>query len=214
MRRRTPPELSLNARDEALLDALTRRVRLITAPLVAVLWASSVPVVGRRLARLHRADLLLRARVMAHPLLDLAEPLIVWAPGDPDPEAGPASYRAKTRWDRAPVSTTVFLASRRTARLFGGSGGRFDYPLQATHDLHVTALYVRLVRRDPETAACWRGEETIRRRRRRGKVADAVLVDHRERPVRAVEFGGSYRTDRIAAFHRVCKNRHLPYELW
>ena len=98
-------ELCLTGRDEELLLTLTGRVRLVTAPLVARLWGSSAAYVRRRLAQLRRGGLLMAARVQAHPLLDLGEPLIRWMPGEPDPDAGRASYRAKARWTRAPVET-------------------------------------------------------------------------------------------------------------
>ena len=122
----------------------------------------------------------------------------------------PSSRRTR----RAPQATTVYLASLRAARLFGGTGGRFTYPLQATHDLHVTAIYVGMAEANDPRLARWRGEETLRLARRRGKVPDAVLVDDRGRATMAIEFGGSYRPDRVRSFHRVCENRRLPYELW
>jgi hypothetical protein len=138
----------------------------------------------------------------------------VWSPGAPEPDADRVSYQLQARWVVPPVPTTVYLASRRAAHLFGGSGGRFAYPLQATHDLHVAALYVRLAATSPDDLARWRGEEALRTGRKRGKVPDAVLVDGRGKPERAIEFGGRYGPQRVRAFHRVCENRRLAYELW
>lgn len=207
-------ERVLSPRDEALIRSLTERFRVVTSSLVATLWGSSESYVRRRLRQLVAADFLLVARVPAHPLLCLSEPLVVWSPGEPEPDAGKVSYRLQARWVKPPVPTTVYLASRHAAHLFGGSGGRFDYPLQATHDLHVAALYVRLAGISPSDAARWRGEESLRTRRKRGKVPDAVLVDEHEKPVRAIEFGGRYGPHRVRAFHRVCKNQRLAYELW
>jgi hypothetical protein len=204
----------LTPRDEDLLMGLTGRFRLVTAPLVARLWDSSEAFVARRLRRLAASGLVLRSRVLARPLLDLVEPVMRWAPGDPDPDFGRASYRLKSRWVEPPVATTLYVAGRRAAHLFGGSGGRLDFPLQVTHDLHVCLLYVDLRARDPLVAARWRGEETLRVGRKRGKVPDAVLVDHRGRPAKAIEFGGSYEPERLRVFHRVCSNKRQPYEVW
>lgn len=204
----------LTGRDEALLDCLTGRFRLITPALLVRLWGCSEACVRRRLRALDAAGLVLTARVQARPLLDLTGPLICWEPGGPEPDFGRVSYRLKARWREPPVTTTVYLAGRRAAHLFGGSGGRLDYPLQATHDLHVAAIYARLAETDPARLERWRGEETLRRGRKRGKIPDAVLVDDRGRPTRAIEFGGSYGPARVRVFHRVCANARLAYELW
>lgn len=211
-----PQLLTLTARDEDLIQALTGRFRLITVPLVACLWSSSEAYVRRRLSQLDAAGLLTATRVLAHPLLDLSEPVARWRPGDPEPDFGAVSYRLKARWTLGPKRTTVYLPTRRAVHLFGGAGGRFDYPLQATHDLHIAALYVRLATTRPEEADHWRGEEMLRlaRTRGRGKVCDAVIVNEREKPIQAIEFGGSYRADRVRAFHRVMANRRLGYDLW
>jgi len=187
---------------------------VVSVPLVASLWGSSPAYVSRRLRQLIAADLLLVARVPVHPLLPLSEPLIVWSPGDQEPDAGRLSYRLQARWVHPPMPTTLYLASRRAGHLFGGRGGSFEYPLQATHDLHVAALYVRLAATSPEDLPRWRGEETLRIGRKRGKVPDAVLVDSRGKPERAIEFGGRYGPHRVRTFHRVCANQRLVYELW
>ena len=153
-------------------------------------------------------------RVPVHPLLPLSASHRVVARRAPAPDADQVSYQLQARWVVPPVPTTVYLASRRAAHLFGGSGGHFAYPLQATHDLHVTALYVRLAATAPDDLARWRGEETLRTGRKRGKVPDAVLVAGRGQPERAIEFGGRYGPHRVRAFHRVCENRRLAYEPW
>lgn len=213
-RTREQGRLLLTGRDEDLILGLTGRFRLITPPLVARLWDSSEAYVRRRLGKLGDAGLLAASRVLAAPMLDLDEPILRWNHGEPEPDFGRASYRLKARWIEPSRMTTVYLPTRRAVHLFGGAGGRFDYPLQATHDLHVTALYVRLAAGDPEQATRWRGEETLRLGRKQGKICDALLVDAREKPALAVEFGGSYRTDRVRAFHRAMNHRRLRYEIW
>jgi hypothetical protein len=212
--------LRLTPRDEDLLRGLTGRFRLITPVLVSRLWETSAASAGRRLMRLCSARLLLRTRVLVHPILDLQSPVVTWSPGQPQPDFGAVSYALKARWTSSACPSTVYFAALRTVHLFGGAGGTLDYPLQATHDLHVAAIYIRLRQDDPELAARWQGEELLRegRKKGRGKVCDAALVSvlpsGKVKLTRAVEFGGSYRADRVRAFHRVMENRRLPYELW
>jgi hypothetical protein len=201
-------------RDEALVEGLLFRFRLLTPALAACLWGTSAAYAGRRLTLLHARGWVDATRVLARPVLDLTAPVATWRPGEQAPDFGAISYRLRARWSEPPRLATVYLPTKKAARLFGGPGGRFDYPLQATHDLHVAALFVRLNAEDPEAASRWRGEEWIRLGRKKGKVCDAWIVGAREKPVLAVEFGGSYRADRVAAFHRGMDLRHLPYQIW
>lgn len=216
--------MRLTARDEELLQTLMGRVRLLTLELAAHLWRTSKVYASRRLTQLESAALIARTRVLAHPMLELEAPVATWSPGHPAPEFGAVSYRLQARWTRSVRPTEVIFASARAMQilgpLLGGAGGKLDYPLQVTHDMHVARIYVGLRDRDPEEARMWQGEELLRRERKKGKgkVCDAALVEVRpggkERLVRAIEFGGSYRPDRVRAFHRVMENRRLAYELW
>lgn len=206
-------ELQLTDRDELLLQALTLRIRLITTELAARFWDTSSQYSRRRLRRLQRAGLLQAASVLAHPLLPLENPVFTWNPEIRDPPFGSIRYQIQSRWTDAPTSTTVFLATKKAVHIFGGLGGVFSQPLQATHDIHVTALYVRHVLTG-DSALSWQSEDALKQQNKRGKTPDAILLDRQHRPVRAVEFGGSYGLARLRAFHLACVHRNLPYELW
>jgi len=209
----TSHELQLTARDEQLLQALTLRVRLVTAELAARYWETSPQYARRRLRRLQAAGLLQAASVLAHPLLALREALYTWDPETPDPQFESLRYRLQSRWTEPPTSTTVFLATKKAVHIFGGLGGVFSQPLQATHDIHVSALFVRFAS-TADGSLSWQSEDALRQQTKRGKTPDAILVDCQQRPVRAIEFGGSYGRQRLRAFHLACVHRNLPYEIW
>lgn len=206
-------ELQLTGRDEQLLHALTLRIRLVTAELAALLWQTSAPYARRRLRRLQQAGLLQAASVLAHPLLPLQKPVFVWNPQIADPHFGRVSYQLQSRWTQADRSTTVFLATKNAVHIFGGRGGVFQQPLQATHDLHVSLLYVRHVQSETN-GLTWQGEDSLRQQRKRGKIPDAVLTNTDDQAVQAIEFGGVYGRERVRSFHLACVDRNLPYELW
>ncbi len=59
-----------------------------------------------------------------------------------------------------------------------------------------------------------RDEDAVATRWGWTKIPDAVLCDAAGRPVRAVDFGGAYRDERLRDFHAACAEKSLPYELW
>ena len=125
--------------------------------LVARLWNSSPDYVRRRLRQLVAADLLVDDPGARAPAASPQRAPRLWSPERPSPMRGRRVIGCRPGGSMPPVPTTVYLASRHAAHLFGGSGGRFAYPLQATHDLHVAALYVRLAAVAPDDLARWRG---------------------------------------------------------
>ena len=152
--------------------------------------------------------------VRAHPELALAMPVWRWSPGDADPPFGCISYRLRVRWTEPVEPTTIYVASRKTALRFAGHGGRLPHPLQATHDLHVTGVFLRLRERSPEEAALWVPEEKFANKRRGQKLPDAEIQDSTGHTLRVIEFGGSYPPERVRKVHEDCARRELPYELW
>lgn len=210
-------------RDREVLSALTHKVRLLTAVQVARAWwpssAAGLENARKRLALLLGEGLLDRFSVQSHPELALSGPVFSWHPGGEQPNYEAVSYRLRSRWTEAVRSTTVFTASRKSARIFGGfaggcrSGG-LKQPLQATHDLHVSSMFVRLVLEEPERASTWVSEETIAPTRKHQKLPDAMLLNPDGTPALVLEFGGSYRAERVERVHLDCVARSLPYELW
>ena len=210
--------LRLAGRDAELCVTLASRIRIANICQIARTWWTDSPS-GREYARerlrlLARAGLLVGFNVRAHPELADAAPIWCWHPGDPTPPFGVVSYRLRTRWTEPHRPITVFAASQAAARLYGGKGGRLSHPLQVTHDLHVAAIYLRLLRESPSEANCWVSEDVLAPARRRQKLPDAEIHDASGRTLKVIEFGGSYPPERVRKVHEDCENRQVPYELW
>ena len=66
----------------------------------------------------------------------------------------------------------------------------------------------------PDWAEAWRGEDMMAHTRRGQKLPDAFLLDDNDDVLWAIEFGGSYDTQRVEEFHVDCASRDLPYQIW
>lgn len=127
---------------------------------------------------------------------------------------GVVSYRLRARWTEALRPVTVYTASDRAVRLYAGSGGPLSHPLQVTHDLHVTAIFLRLLRENPGEATGWVSENVLAPLRRGQKIPDAEIHDANGRALKVIEFGGGYAPERVRKVHEDCERRLVPYELW
>ncbi len=209
---------ALTVRDLEILEAVTRRVRVLTIPQIArTWWASSkrpAEDARARLQSLRKDDLLLIERLPAHPELTLQSPITSWEPGVSAPDFGVVSYRLQSRWSEHPVSTMCVSATTVAANRFGGHGGRLPRQVERTHDIHLAAVYLLYRDRHSEVLSNWIFEEQLRheRREKAERLPDAILVTAGRRKV--VEFGGAYPKAKLEAFHAYCKERELPYEVW
>lgn len=214
--------MELTDRDREILIALTHKVRLLSLEQIARTWWSDSPsglaTARKRLAQLSNPAshpyVMQRMKLNAHPELMLSGPLFTWRPGDPTPPFGALSYRLKKRWKQAIKPTTVYIATERAARHFGGYGGKLRRPLQATHDLHVSQIYLQMLKTDPALAKLWVSEERFAEERRREKLPDAVIRDALGNIILVIEFGGAYDAKHVERVHDDCVTRSLPYELW
>lgn len=207
----------LSTRDHELMLALSQMVRLFSQRQIAdEFWGGSLPNARRRLKQLESCELLMRLTVGARSIPEMTSPLLSWKPGDDTPHFGQLAYQCQSRWRTRPVrSCSVWLITERGAQQFGGvNRGGLSHPTQATHDLGVAAVWLRLREVAPEWATAWRGEDEMAASRHGEKRPDAFIVDTTGRVVWVLEFGGSYDAERIEAFHRDCVNRNLPYQLW
>jgi len=205
------------SRDEEILRTLTTKVRLFSLRQIANLWWNGdLANTRRRLRQLTEAELLLSAKVLARPILELNGPIVDWRPGNLNPDFGKIANICQSRIRRIPVRTTgVFIATARTARLFGGRcRGELTHPAQATHDLGVAAVWIHFSVNGPEIAASWVGEDILSVTRAGQKCPDAFILGGDGSVTSVVEFGGDYDRNRIQAFHDDCLHRILPYQLW
>jgi len=208
--------VSLGERDRTVLDALTHRVRVLTLEQTASLgWEGSASRARERLRALEAAGWLRALDLLAHPLIELGNPALVWEPGDPVPDFDKLSYRLTSRWKRSPRVHRAFIATRQAAVRLAGHGGRVPRPSEATHDIHLAEVYLALLRKDPKRARRWVSEEDLYSQGfgRDAKLPDAMLLDRGEGPT-VVEFGGAYRPAKLRDFHRFFQRKALRYELW
>ncbi len=206
----------LTKRDTEIVETLALMVRLMGQRQIADhWWAGELPNARRRLRRLADQDLITRIDVQARPTPTIQSPLLSWQPGQPDPDFGSIAYRSQARFRRQPVRrSTAWIATERGAQLFGGARrGTLKHPTQATHDLGVAAVWLRLAATAPQWAAAWRGEDLLAHTREGEKLPDAFFVNASDEIICAVEFV-IYSAERIQAFHEDCVGRNLPYQLW
>jgi len=213
-----PQGAHLTPRDLEILDALTKRVRVLTLPQVARTWwaASKNPTENARdrLQILKANTLVQIQRVPAHPELPLEEPVSTWTPGEAPPVFGAVSYRLQVRWSLPTVTTVCMSATTKAANRLGGHGGRFPREVERTHDIHLARVYLSFKDRRPDLLPGWTFEEALRQEHRRSseRLPDVIILDGHTR--RVIEFGGAYPKAKLEAFHGYCKEKALPYEIW
>jgi hypothetical protein len=209
----------MTEREREIVSALSSKTRMLAFEDIVRTWwppsESAKTNARRRLSELVDEKLLVRERVFARPRLPLSEPVFRWKPGQDAPNFAELSWKLQSRWTEAARDVTAFLATRRAAAIFGGTAdGRIKNPSQATHDIHLGALYLKFLKETPTLAAGWIGEGVLAPSRERQKLPDAILHDGAGRPRLVIEFGGAYPADRLKAFHEDCAARGLPYEIW
>jgi hypothetical protein len=209
--------LTLSPRDHELLLALAQRVRLFTLRQIALhWWAGETPNARRRLKQLAHAGWIERIEVSARTLPELRQPHVVWRPGMDLPNFDAVSYQLQCRWQSLPVRTcTAVIATSRTAGVYGGKNrGELKHPLQATHDLGVSEVWLQLRRTAVHWANAWCGEDLLAHSRRGEKCPDAFIVNDDRQVLCVIEFGGQYQAQRLREFHQDCVERGLPYQVW
>lgn len=216
--RKATRTIDLTERDRSVLDVLTTCVRLLSLPQIArTFWRQvRVPVVAarRRLTVLEEAGLLDCLTVLARPELTLTAPVIRWMPGIAPPNFGSAAHQLQARWDQPPMPTIVVVATARAGHWRGGQGGRRPRTSEATHDLHLAAVYLKFLAEQPDLAKFWVSESSLVQSARVAgmRLPDAMIQGPEERKV--IEFGGAYSKSKLAEFHAFCCQEKLAYEVW
>jgi hypothetical protein len=200
-----------------IVDALTRRVRLLSDEQICDLWSSSVEspdALRRAIDRLCAGRLLHRTIVNAHPRLSVEAPLIAWAPGAARPSFAEVLPRIRKRWNQPAMPTKIYSASTQAANLFGASALNSSPFMRRDHDLLLGEVFVFYRTRRPDRAEHWLGEAAIAKAGSGVKNQDAVLLGNDGRPPCVIESAGNARRKHIESFHRHCAEHSLPYELW
>ena len=212
--------LVLTQRDEQIIQSLCAKVRLMTLTQIADYWWAKNKRrnddARRRLSSLVDAGFLKRSTALAARLPPMVKPVLSWSPGDEEPNLGAVAWQLQSRWTSGPCIVTVYLATTKATRIFGGKArGYLKQEYQATHDLGVSQMFLNLRQRSPDLARAWIGEDILAPYRRRQKLPDAVIASSPEAtPTVVLEFGGAYDKPRVQSFHNDCRNRGTPYELW
>lgn len=213
-----PKGANLTQRDQEVIETLTHRVRVLTLEQIARTWFSGGDRprsnASRRMQVLERADLIARFTMLARPELIIDSPVVKWFPKQPSPPFEKVSYRLASRWSQPAAPTTVFIATRSAGVRSGGFGGRKPRRSEATHDVCLAGVYLRLLEIEPLVAQTWVEESKLRHR---GFGDNAMLPDaivEREGRSTVIEFGGAYGAAKLKLFHEFCKGRDLAYELW
>ena len=204
-----PFEIEIVLQDDVrdILCVLTTKVRVLSVLQVARTWPKAIP----RLSSLETAGLLFSFTAVTHPELPMSHPVLCWTKGESLPDFGKVSYALRSRWRLPGVTTKCFIASCAAGRMFGGHGGRYPRESEETHDIHLAAVYLRFRELEPTVAKSWIYEAQIKneRKQRRGKLPDAIVEK-----TRVIEFGGAYKKEKLAAFHKFCEAKGFDYEVW
>jgi hypothetical protein len=207
----------LSERDDEILGGLATQARLLSLQQIAVnWWEGEVANARRRLKQLGDVQLIERIEVRVRSLPPLIEPVATWRPGATVPDFEATAYRLQSRWHSLAVrGCSAYIATERAARIYGGKNrGQLKHPLQATHDLALSQIWLQLRRTAPDWAKAWRGEDLLAHTRQGEKCPDAFIVNETEQVVCVVEFGGQYNAERVREFHEDCATRGLPYQIW
>ena len=206
-------------RDLDILEALTLRVRMLTAGHIARCWWGEGDVqrsnANHRLRKMRKAGLLHRYQIEVHPPLRIERPLAVWLPGQQAPDIETIAISHKRRWTNKLVQLGVYVATPLAANLFGSFGGRLSKRIHRTHDLHCGLVYVWFRRHAPQLAQRLYGEDAYRKAGFRKCDPDSFIVDERGNREGVVEFvGSSYGPRRLWDLHEHCENEGWGYSLW
>lgn len=199
----------------SILRALAVQIRIVSLDQVARGWfpaaTNAKAEAMAALCRLEHCDLICRRLVEAHPVIPLPRPMFIWKPTESDPSDDvleEIAAKSSDRWsdDDAPVE--VYYASCKATRLFGAfSDVRRAKHCEATHDLHLSEVFLRYREKTPRLAESWRGESAFPKfgfEFKGMKDPDAFLLDARFAACRVIEFSGKYSVDHLRQFHQHC----------
>lgn len=212
--------LSFTERDQEIFEVLSRRVRVLSLSQIIRTWwgadCSTNESAHQRLSLLCAQGMLASRQVVARQLGRLVSPVAAWQPRMKMPDLGAIAWQLSKRWSIAPTRATIFYATAKCARLFGGRRkGNISRAFQLSHDLGVAEIFLNLRRVRPWLVRRWIDEDRFAPARRREKLPDAVLASSIEAvPDLVLEFAAGYNKSRLQEFHDDNEMRGLAYEIW
>jgi len=206
---------NLGLRDNAILEALALRVRLLSlGQITKVFFNDNAKGAHRRMTQLAKSNFVKPVRILARTTPRQQQPIFVWELTQPQPRFQAIVVQLRSRWLTAPTRmTTVYLQGQATAKLFGAKAiGKLRHIFQASHDLGFAETFLLFLATRPEDAKRWMKEDLPRKAL--GQIPDGLIVDSNRVPIRAIEYCGLYPAVRLKRFHIHCAKMRLPYELW
>ena len=211
--------ISLTERDTELLQILTHKVSLLTFEQIAEAFYShtSDPIrqARKRLKKLIHAGYVEKHTMLAHPPLELTDPVYRHKPGDEKPDLGKIAYKISQRWRKVLRPIDVAMATRQSRRIFGGYTSQLrPRASERSHDLSLSQVFLHF-RAQNDLGAKWQGEGELRAK---GISAGTHIPDARLVGAAAdgsdvfIEFGGSYVKRKLGGIHEDLKDYY--YELW
>jgi hypothetical protein len=197
--------------NEDPLDILTYKVRLATA--LQLRDRASKSTLDRKVRERWFVKFLPFAKVP--PACGLGGPLAWHHPGEDRWSQRPPQdivREARERWDSIQAKTVpVYVATPMAAQHTGGvATGELRQPLQVSHDLRVTSVYLF---QNPKVRAAWRGEDILRAEGWDGIVPDALVEIDGQRWAFEV-IGESYTVERVRELQQEFARQGFGYQLF
>lgn len=206
--------LTLTNRDREIISTLSGPCRLATVDQIArSFWGRSKSPntdARKRLSILADAGFVSTSVIMAHPEIELPEPVFSW-PGDDPEDLGRIAYRVKKRWTQPLHATSVVIATPEARKLLGSRPGRPTRRSETTHDVHLTAVYLTYLQADPQIATRWVSGDHLETDDFE-RVPDAIIKDDRGDISRVIDFAGSYGAGKLKEMHR--EFARFRHEFW
>lgn len=216
----TPKEAVMNPENERrFLRALAVPAPAFTREQAArVLSGGDLSNLSRAVRPLVERDQVRTVELVARPVPTLTEPKAVGRPGGAEPDFGRAIYLAGLQWrDASAQSMTVYTATPRTLRLFGGRRSRqvpLAEPLKASHSLTLAELFLWWMEHLPEEAERFCGEGFVDLHFG-DRAADAAILTPENRVAKVLEVcSPDYSKQKLQELWRGCDERGLELQVW
>jgi hypothetical protein len=209
----------MRPREKEILMVLTNCVRAMTLQQLSRTWWTETPWgLARTRAVVHEmasAGWLEVRDVLSRPVRPLEKPLITWTPSDDVPDFTDLSKNLHSRAMVPAETVSVVFSTKKSVSLLGRGTLPPVKLTQMTHDLNVSEVFLAYRLREMEDE--WVGEDQFPHWWPIGQRPDAVLRQADGTIHRAIEYGGDYSPERLAALHgglAGCFGTGLCYEIW